>query len=276
MTRSITAVVVFCAAIAFSLAQAPPSFVVATIKPAPPDARGQGIGSPSPGTFDVNNWTLKQMLGFAFGNGGLVGIQVESGPSWIDKDRYMVQGQAESPGKMDDYRAMLKTLLIERFSLKTHIVSKEINVFKLFLARKDGKLGPKVTEWDGTCPGGRAPEPPSPASPRCGAFFTPTGMNMTGDSMAVLANMLSTPIANLGRPVVDKTGLTGEYTYQLEYQFTPPGPGAPPSEVGVAPDQPLPPALDTALQEQLGLKLQPAKGMVDVLVVDSAQKPSEN
>ena len=99
---------------------------------------------------------------------------------------------------------------------------------------------------------------------------------MTGDSMAVLANMLSTPIPNLGRPVVDKTGLTSEYTYEFEYQFTPPNSGGPPAEIGVPPEQPLPPALGTALQEQLGLKLQPAKGMIDVLVVESAQKPSEN
>src|SRR5579862_5602130 len=136
MRRSVSVAGVFCAAVAFSLAQAPPSFVVATIKPAPPDARGQGIGSPSPGTFGINNQTLKQMLGFAFGNGGLVGMQVEGGPSWIDKDRYVVQGKAESPGKMDDYRAMLKTLLIERFSLKSHVVSKEVNVLNLVLARK--------------------------------------------------------------------------------------------------------------------------------------------
>jgi uncharacterized protein (TIGR03435 family) len=279
MRRSIAAVMVFCAAGACGLAQAPPSFVVATIKPAPPDARGQGIGSPSPGTFRVNNWTLKQILGFAFGNGGLVGIQVDGGPNWIDKDRYVVEGQAQSPGKMDDYRAMLKTLVIERFSLKSHTASKEVNVFNLVLARSDGKLGPKVTVWDGTCPGNRPPAPASPASPRCGAFFTPTGMNMNGDSMAVLANMLSTPIANLGRPVVDKTGLTGEYTYEFEYQFTPPGPGGPggpPVEIGVPPDQPLPPALGTALQEQLGLKLQAAKGMIDVLVVEAAEKPSQN
>jgi uncharacterized protein (TIGR03435 family) len=234
-----------------------------------------------PGRLVVNNWTLKQMLGFAYGNGGLVGMQVSGGPNWIDKDRYMVQGQAEGMPTPAEIRLMLKTLLIERFALKTHTATKEMDVLNLVLARSDGKLGPKVEKWDGTCPGGRPPQPASPAAPRCGAFFTPTGMNMTGDSMAVLANMLSTPISGLSRPVVDKTGLTDEYTYQFEYQFPRPGaPGAPaaisPGNPGVAPDEPLPPALGTALQEQLGLKLQPAKGMTEVLIVDQAEKPSEN
>jgi uncharacterized protein (TIGR03435 family) len=271
--------VALCAAGEVACAQAP-SFVVATIKPAPPDAQGQGVGI-QPGRLVVNNWTLKQMLGFAFGSGGLAGIQVSGGPNWIDKDRYMVQGQAEGTPNPAEFRAMLESLLIERFALKTHTESKEINVYNLVLARSDGKLGPKVEKWDGTCPGGRAPQPPAVASPRCGAFFTQTGMNMTCDSMAVLANMLSTPIAGLDRPVVDKTGLSDEYTYQFEYQF--PRPGAPGQATSAAPDAAgitatdlLPPALGTALQEQLGVKLQPAKGTTDVLVVDQAQKPSEN
>jgi uncharacterized protein (TIGR03435 family) len=275
----IAAFAVLCTAGTPVFAQAPAlSFVVATIKPAPADARGQGVGM-QPGRLIVNNWTLKQMIGFAYGNGGLVGIQVSGGPNWIDQDRYTVEGQAEGTPTPAEFRAMLKSLLIERFALKTHTTTKEINVYNLVLARSDGKLGPKLKEWDGTCPSGRAPQPPSPASPRCGAFFTPAGMNMTGDSMAVLANMLSTPLAGLDRPVVDKTGLTGEYTYELEYQFPRPGQNAPPvapANPGAIPDEPLPPALGTALQEQLGVKLQPTKGVTDVLIVDQAERPSEN
>jgi uncharacterized protein (TIGR03435 family) len=262
-------------------AQAPaPTFVVATIKPAPPDARGQGIGIPSPGRLGVTNMTLQTMIGFAFGTGGLNGPPVTGGPSWIDKDRYVVDAIAEKPGTMADYRLMLKALLVERFGLKIHTTSKEINVFDLVLARSDGKLGPGVTPWDGTCPGGREPQPAAPRSPRCGAFFTPTGMNLTGDSMAVLADMLSAPLVNLGRPVVDKTGLTGDYNMMLEYKFTPPpppgGPAAPGPSAASAPDDLLPASLGTALQEQFGLKLQPAKGMTDVLIVDQAEKPKGN
>jgi uncharacterized protein (TIGR03435 family) len=257
-------------------AQAPPSFVVATVKPSSPDEQRQGIQMP-PGRLSVINMTLQQLIGFAYGTGGLTGPQITGGPSWIDKDRYTIQGEAEGTPDPTQKRLMLKTLLIERFALKTHTASKEINVFNLVLARSDGKLGPGITPWDGMCPGGRAPQPASARGPRCGAFFTPTGMAMTGDSMAVLADMLSTPIANLGRPVVDKTGLKDEYNMTLEYKFPPPGgnnlPAAGPTAL---PEEPLPPALGTALEEQFGLKLQSAKGMTDVIVVDQAQRPSDN
>ena len=99
--------------------------------------------------------------------------------------------------------------------------------------------------------------------------------------MATLANMLSLPPAGLGRPVVDKTGLKDEYTYQFDYQFVAtgangPGPAGGPGNPGLVPDEPLPPAIGTALQEQLGVKLQPAKGMTDVLTVDQADHPSDN
>jgi uncharacterized protein (TIGR03435 family) len=83
--------------------------------------------------------------------------------------------------------------------------------------------------------------------------------------------MLSTPIANLGRPVVDRTGLSGEYTLQLEFPFRMPNA---PAAAGA--DESLAPSLFTALQEQLGLKLQSARGNVDILVVDQAQRPTEN
>ena len=253
-------------------AQPAPSFVVATIKQAPPDARGMQIGSPAPGRLSLNNMTLQGMIGFAYGTGGVGGtLQITGGPNWIDRDRYVVQGQAEGPATMAEMRVMLKSLLIERFALKTHTSSKEIDVFALVLARSDGKLGPKVEPWNGKC-GQREPPPASPGTPRCSAFFRPPGLVMQGVSMAVLANMLSTPIANVGRPVVDRTGLTGEYNMEFAFQFRPAGANgpAPPD------DDPFAPALVTALQEQLGLKLQSAKGTAEVLIVDQADHPTEN
>jgi uncharacterized protein (TIGR03435 family) len=253
-------------------AQAPPSFVVATVKPAPPDTPGQLIQMP-PGRLSVTNMTLQQLIGFAYGTGGLTAPQITGGPIWIDKDRYTIQGEAEGTPDQTQKRLMLKTLLQERFALKVHTTSKEVNVFNLVLARSDGKLGPKVMPWEGSCPRGN----PAPQPPRCAALIGPMGLNMNGVTMGTLANMLSLPPAGLGRPVVDKTGLKDEYTYQFEYQFTFPGQNNPPAPGPAAlPDEPLPPAIGTALQEQLGVKLQSAKGMVDVIVVDQAERPSDN
>ena len=88
--------------------------------------------------------------------------------------------------------------------------------------------------------------------------------------MGVVADMLSSRIPNLSRPVVDKTGLTGEYTMQLEFRFQPPGPGA------AAPVDEFSESLFTAIQEQWGLKLQSGKGAINVLVIDQASRPTEN
>ena len=252
-------------------AQTPEAFEVATIKRAAPDAQGQFI-RPSPGRLSIINMTLLQMIRFAYGEGMAYNLEITGGPSWIDKDRYDLEGKAASQVPLSERQAMLKTLLADRFGLKVHTDSKEVNVYAMTVARSDGKLGPKVQSWDGTCSGRDAP--PSngnPKSPRCGAFFRPPGMEFEGVTMEIVADFLSNPATNLGRPVVDKTGLTGEYTMQLEFQFRrsgPPGDAAPVDEFSAS--------LSTALREQWGLKLQSAKGNIEVIVVDQASRPTEN
>ena len=251
-------------------AQPPPSFEVATIKPADPDARGQFIRIPSPGRISVTNMTLLDLIRFAYSEGLGANLEITGGPNWLNRDRYDVEAKAEGTATPPEMRLMLRTLLAQRFALKLHSDSKEVNVYAMVLARSDGKLGPKVQPWDGKC-SGREPPPAQPKGPRCGAFFRPPGMALEGVSMEVVADMLSTPIVNLGRPVVDRTGLKGEFTMQLEFQFRPPGPNA-----KAPPDDPLAPSLFTALQEQFGLKLQSSRGNADFLVVDQAEKPSAN
>lgn len=252
-------------------AQTPPAFEVATIKSAAPNAQGQFI-RPSPGRLSITNMTLLQMIRFAYGNGLAYSLEITGGPGWIDKDRYDLEGKAASQVPLPERQAMLKTLLADRFGLKVHIDSKEVNVYAITVARSDGKLGPKVQSWDGKC--GRRDAPPrngNPKSPRCGAFFRPPGMELEGATMEIVADMLSNPMTSLGRPVVDKTGLTGEYTMQLEFQFRPPGPAG-----AAAPVDEFSASLSTALREQWGLKLQSAKGNIDVIIVDQASRPTEN
>jgi uncharacterized protein (TIGR03435 family) len=248
--------------------QAPPAFEAATIKRAAPDAQGPFV-RPSPGRLSITNMTLLEMIRFAYGK-GLAHLEITGGPSWMDKDRYDLEGKAAGQVPLPERQAMLKTLLADRFGLKVHTDSKEVNVYAITVARSDGKLGPKVQPWDGTCGGGEAPaRNGNPKSPRCGAFLRPPGMQFEGVTMEIVADMLSNPITGLGRPVVDKTGLTGEYTMQLEFQFRPPAGAAAPVDDFSA-------SLPTALREQWGLKLQSAKGNIDVIVVDQASRPTEN
>lgn len=254
-------------------AQSTPKFEVATIKPADPDARGEFIRIPSPGRITFTNMSLLKLIRFANSEGLGTDLEITGGPNWLDKDRFDVEAKAEGPATPADLRLMMQTLLAERFALKSHPETKEVNVYALVLARADGKLGPKVQPWDGKC-NGKEPPPAQPNGAkvlRCGAFFRPPGMVLEGASMAILAEMLSTPLPNLGRLVVDRTGLSGEFNFQLEFQFLPPNLNG-----QTLPDDPLAPSLFTAVQEQLGLKLQSARGNTNVLVVDQAEKPSAN
>jgi len=251
--------------------QTPPAFEVATIKRAPPDAPGPFV-RPSPGRLFIANMTLLQMIRFAYGQGMAYNLEITGGPGWIDKDRYDVEGKAASQIPLTERQAMLKTLLADRFGLKVHTDYKEVNVYALTVARSDGKLGPKLQLWDGTCSGGQAPAATAnPKAPRCGAFFRPPGMEFEGVTMEIVADFLSNPATNLLRPVVDKTGLTGEFTMQLEFQFRRPGPAG-----DAAPVDEFSASLSTALREQWGLKLQSAKGNIEVIVVDQASRPTEN
>ena len=153
---------------------------------------------------------------------------------------------------------MLQSLLAERFKLAVHREVKELPIFNLAAAKGGLKIRPIV---DGNClpANPQVHVPPSPKN--CGgSSWGRTLMHVAGSTMPDIAQMLSTIV---GRTVVDKTGAAGLYRVDLEFADE----TAPPSDV---------PSLYTALQEQLGLKLDSAKGPVEVLVIDHAEKPSEN
>jgi uncharacterized protein (TIGR03435 family) len=248
-------------------AQAPVRFEVATIKPSDPNARAVSIGNSGTNRLALRNITLLGLVNFAYGDVLGFNPMVQGGPAWVNQTRYDVEGQAPAgPVFQGQYQAMLKTLLAERFALKTHTDAQEENVYALVAARGDKKLGPKVSPWDGKCNGREAPPPQtSPLAARCGAYYR-SGLNVQGGTMTVLADMLSSePLTGLGRIVVDRTGIPGEFNLVLDYPFPPPAT----PELGV-------PSLFTAIQEQLGLKLEPAKGTRTVLVIDDTKPPTEN
>jgi uncharacterized protein (TIGR03435 family) len=170
---------------------------------------------------------------------------------------------------------MLRALLAERFKLKVHTETRERPVYQLLVARADGRLGSRLTKSTVDCQalgaraGGAPASPPqSPTGrPVCGLRMGPGIFSGGNVSMTGFANALS---KFAGRPVVDKTGLAGNWDLEVEYlpEQIPNLNGAP------APVNPDAPSLFTALQEQLGLKLEAQRGGVDILVIDSVERPT--
>jgi uncharacterized protein (TIGR03435 family) len=225
----------------------PLEFEVASVRPIPPPMAPYNTKLElTPRGFNANFAALRQIAGVAY---NIQRVRVEGGPGWMDSDLYAINARAEKPDLSDNaeqIREMLRTLLAERFKFAAHRETKQLAVYSLVV----GKGGLKMQEVKDDPP--RDP------------LFTP-GVAMSFRNMPVgglvnyLANMLGSPVHN-------DTGLTGRYNFTLE--FVRPGRTAAAGET--APD------LFEAVQEQLGLKLEGKKGPVEVLVVDHAEKASEN
>ena len=239
-------------------ANADPAFEVATIKPSNPDAPGKGF-TVRGRQFATFNTTLNDLITFAY---GLHAKQIEGGPDWLSKDKYDITAKPDGEGQPNDkqWRVMLQKLLADRFQLKFNRQKKDLPVYAIVIA----KSGSKLTKSEGD-PNGLP-----------GLFFRGLGdLPARNANMADFAGLLQAAV--LDRPVVDQTGLSGRFDFTLKWtpdesQFA--GMGV---HVPAAIDNPdAPPDLFTAIQEQLGLKLDSTKAPVDVLVIDSVQKPSSN
>jgi uncharacterized protein (TIGR03435 family) len=200
-----------------------------------------------------------------------VGNRIEGAPGWIESERYRINAKAEGPASLGMMRGpMLQALLEDRFQVKVHRETRELAVYALTVA----KNGLKVER---TAEGGCTPRdltqvqtPPGPGqNPWCGtlkALISRTSGRRTFDGFGMTLAELSQRLAtSAGHPVIDRTGIAGMFDFHL--QFTPDD--APPS------DEPAAPSLFTALGE-LGLKLEPARGPVESLVIDRVERPSEN
>jgi bla regulator protein blaR1 len=275
-----------------------PQFEVASIKPNK-SADNRVMMSVQPGgRFTATNVTLRMMIRNAY---QLQESQITGGPSWIADERFDIVAKAESGDTMGDpFRAeqtgqpsrgqlMIRALLAERFKLVVHNEDKEMPIYALVLARSDGKLGPQLKTSETDCVAliaagrarGRGPMPPVPPPgpgappPQCGIRIGPGNMAVGGSPMSQVATSLS---MFAGRIVVDKTGLSGSYDFTLSW--TPdqmPGAGQrPPGAPEPPPIDPNGASLFTAVQEQLGLKLDSQRGPVAMLVIDRAERPTEN
>jgi uncharacterized protein (TIGR03435 family) len=239
-------------------ADANPEFDVATIKPATPDRPGKAFLVRGR-QFSTINTTLADLITFAY---GIHAKQITGAPSWVETEKFDVAAQPNGEGQPNEkqWKAMVQKLLADRFKLAFHRDKKELSVYAIVV----GKNGPKLTKSEST-------------SNLPGLFFRGLGnLPCTNATMADLASVLQGAV--LDRPVVDQTGITGRYDFTLlwtpdEFQFggaaakNPP----PPPTNGAAP-----PDLFTAMQEQLGLKLESTKAQAEVFVIDKVSKPTEN
>lgn len=216
-----------------------PQFEVASIKPSAPGSRGPTIFNPTRERFAINGITTKGLIAYAY---DVRDFQVSGGPSWVGSAEYDIVAKPQGEASGQRILAMARGLLAERFNLTLHHESKEMPVLALAVAKGGPRLQPSAGTGGPEVRGGRG---------------RLVARNVT---MGLLAAQLAGRV--LDRPVLDRTGIAGEFDINLEW----------------TPDESsdLGPSIFTALQEQLGLKLESQKGVVDVLVVDHVERPSAN
>jgi uncharacterized protein (TIGR03435 family) len=271
-----------------------PTFEVASIKPyqRPEGQTMQRVGcSGGPGTKDPVRWSCENMsVHNLILNAYDIRSYQLSGIAAFDGERYNLNAKVPEGATKEQFRQMLQNLLAERFGLKVYREQKEMASYELVVA----KNGPKLKDAGPEPPKDASGEAPRPAGPpkfamgKDGFPEMPPGatgmMIMNGratrraarDTMAALAAMLSSQV---GRPVVDATGLTGTYETLLNWSASRAPAAPPPGGEGAVPtaSDPSGPTIFAALQEQLGLKLEAKKGMVEMIVVDKVEKtPTEN
>jgi uncharacterized protein (TIGR03435 family) len=256
----------------------PPSFEVATVKPCT-IGPGPGGSGPAPGRMTLGCAPLRDIIHTAyssFADGVHLdsnGPQILGGPDWIDSAFYQITAKAEgNPPLAQMAGPMAQRVLEDRFQLQVHRETRELPVFVLTVAKSGLKM---QRTREGVCisvdinlppplvaPGQPGPKPCGPRRAR-GAeknlAIGGTGMTVPDIFGGIVGNIVS-------RPVVDKTGLTGQFDFTLEW--TPGGLDAPADATG--------PSIFNAVEEQLGLKLASGKGPVEVIVIDRVERPSEN
>lgn len=247
-----------------------PIFEVAAIHVNKDDQSGHShiVSSSRDGNFTAINVTLKALVQWAY---VFPEARVLGGPAWFASTRFNIEAKAD--GAIDDQlkqltsseagkaekQRMVQALLADRFDLKAHLESRRMPVYALVVAKNGPKFKP--SQVNGTT-----------INQSGSAMRTEITVRGSDNTLALLADALARP---LGRPVVDKTGLQGRFDLTLKFapdadaRAGPAGTRSSPADSGL-------PTVFTAIQEQLGLKLVPEKGAVPVLVVDSAEMPTEN
>ncbi len=249
-----------------------PKFEVASVKPSAPDAQGMLISGPTPSQFTTRNAPLISIVTYAYSRPE---YQIAGGPDWIRSERFDIAAKYPSGYSPAQVAPMLRSLLEDRFRLKTHIETREAPIYARVTARADKRLGPELRRAEVDCVAYRK-ELARTGETRtirqgdpCVSLTFGEGRDRvvwsSGRTLAQFASMLA---SSAGRDVVDRTGLTGEFDVRLRWR---PDAGMTQSQnPGNAEDSAV--SLFTAIQEQLGLRLESARGPVEFLVIDSVER----
>lgn len=243
-----------------------PQFEVATVRPNKSGESGASLGPRPGGRLIGTNQTARNLIRNAF---NVQPYQLIGGPEWMDSDRFDINAKSaetdlDEKGMLTypQFMLRLQALLEDRFKMIAHWETRELPVYALVLTTP-GKLGPQLRAHTGDCDRARGgPPPPGSPAANCGTRtnITPAGGKVTGIGiqMETFARNLS---GGSGRYIVDKTGLMG--SFDLELEFTP---DQSPDTTG--------PSLFTAMQEQLGLKLDTQRAPIEVVVIDKLERPT--
>ena len=250
-----------------------PAFEVVSIKPNPGERVVRAPGAPD--RF-VAEMTLRDLIRLAW---ELPGFRIAGTPSWAASERFVVNAKAPKPLAPGEAPLMVQRMLRERFALRTHVESRDMDGYELVLARGDRRLGPSLKPAELDCEPfltGRRPMKESGVddngrlrcAPRVGTVGSVVTQHLTGANLSRLITSLENLV---GRSVVDRTGLQGSFDLELTFSIDgltvanrpPPAAGSPEG-----------PAVFTALEEQLGLRLAPARARVEVLVIDAVERPT--
>jgi uncharacterized protein (TIGR03435 family) len=269
-----------------------PSFEVASVKPNKSGGPGAFMRMMPGGRLMVSNLTVKGLIGYAY---NVRDFQVSGGPGWVNSDRFNIEAKGDGvsgdPMKMteadrkqqeDQFRLMMQSLLAERFKLAVRQESKELPVYVLVVAKNGPKLQPAKNEGPESQPSANPQGPKGMPFKGRGMMMRPGQIDGHSAPVSFLAQTLS---QQLGRTVIDKTGLTGLYDFSLSWQpeqrqgqmfkTTADGESGPAPADAAAPHT-SGPTVFTALQEQLGLKLDSQKGPVEILVIEQVEQPTGN
>lgn len=299
-----------------------PAFEVASVRPNTGPVNAMSLSSP-PGRFTMTGLPLQMLLTLAY---SLRPNQVDGLPDWVRTSRFDINAKMPDGAAQDQVMLMVQSLLEDRFKLKWHKETREGDVYALVVARKDGRLGPKLTKSDMECKAileqrqaamkeamakARTLGPkeqqavlqtlgPKPGEPLiCNTSMTPAptpggpmAMTIKTAGLEFSTTLIALLSSLSGRPVVDRTGLTGGFDFEFTFSptmmargLTTAVPGAPPAGLGGAGGlgapaglgAPVPtddsPTVFQALEEQLGLRLRPERGPLEYFVIDSIQQP---